>query len=45
MGVQAEDEQKFELRPHLFKAYLKSIGFKLLHVIDDKDSGDITELN
>ena len=38
-----EEEVKFELRPHLFKAYLKAIGFRLLYVIDDVEN-DVADM-
>jgi len=28
---------KIELKPHMFKAYLKELGFKLLQTIEDKN--------
>ena len=40
---EGEQEVKFELKPHLFKAYLKTIGFKLLYVINDLDD-DISDM-
>ena len=42
-AAEGEKEVKFELKPHLFKAYLKAIGFKLLYVINDLDD-DITDM-
>ena len=35
-----KENQKIELKPHLFKVYLKAIGFKLLYVINESSSNN-----
>ena len=34
-------EQNIELKPHLFKLYLKMIGFKLLYVVNEAGNSDL----